>query len=516
MNLRKERRVLRGLPPAAALMMAGVAHAAPSVSEQNLAVSLSQPPGGGAGVSALMRTLRDAAGQQHRGPRPTGAATLAVTSCADDGSGGTLRTVVSAAASGDVVDLSALTCSTITLAQGAIPVVPDELTIRGPGAQHLAIDGAGIDRVFVHYGYTAFTVSALTVRNGVNHVSGNHVAAGACIIGNSYVVLDHSVVTGCSATGEGAYGGAIIATNIALDSSTVSGNVAQGSLLNGLTASYGGGVFAYHGFVVIIDSTVSGNRATLDPNNPNGSYDTGGGVFTDNGGYAFRSTFDGNYSSGTGGGIATHGTFLLSDSTVSGNTAKNKSGGGVFVRSTQPFVSDNSTVAHNTAPVGAGVYFGLTPPQHAEFQSTIVANNTGGDIGAKLDLTLSGAANLIMSVAHVTAPPDTLQTDPHLLLLAANGGPTRTHALAAGSVAIDHGNNAAALTTDQRGNGFARSAGPAPDIGAFELPAAVVAAPAQPVPASSVLQSTLLGLLLGLWGVRALVSQWPRRRPSSS
>lgn len=43
-----------------------------------------------------------------------------------------------------------------------------------------------------------------------------------------------------------------------------------------------------------------------------------------------------------------------------------------------------------------------------------------------------------------------------------------THAIAEGSPAIDTGNNLAALTHDQRGNGFARSAGAATDIGAFE------------------------------------------------
>ena len=48
------------------------------------------------------------------------AATLPVTSCADDGSPGTLRSGVNAAANGDVVDLTQLACSKITLTQGPI------------------------------------------------------------------------------------------------------------------------------------------------------------------------------------------------------------------------------------------------------------------------------------------------------------------------------------------------------------------------------------------------------------
>jgi hypothetical protein len=62
--------------------------------------------------------------------------------------------------------------------------------------------------------------------------------------------------------------------------------------------------------------------------------------------------------------------------------------------------------------------------------------------------------------------------DPRLGPLANNGGPTRTHALLAGSPAIDRGSNTGAPADDQRGfrrikdgNGDARAVA---DIGAFE------------------------------------------------
>ena len=65
--------------------------------------------------------------------------------------------------------------------------------------------------------------------------------------------------------------------------------------------------------------------------------------------------------------------------------------------------------------------------------------------------------------------------------LADNGGPTRTHALQAGSPAINAGNAALCPTTDQRG--FGRQG--ACDIGPFEFggvaPAALRAAVAAPV-----------------------------------
>src|SRR5262249_17526403 len=59
-------------------------------------------------------------------------------------------------------------------------------------------------------------------------------------------------------------------------------------------------------------------------------------------------------------------------------------------------------------------------------------------------------------------------TDPMLAALANNGGATQTHALLAGSPAIDTGSNPASLTTDQRGGIFVRSNG-VTDMGAFEL-----------------------------------------------
>lgn len=56
--------------------------------------------------------------------------------------------------------------------------------------------------------------------------------------------------------------------------------------------------------------------------------------------------------------------------------------------------------------------------------------------------------------------------DPKIGVLANNGGPTQTDALLAGSPAINAGNPALGLPTDQRG--IVRPQGAAPDIGAYE------------------------------------------------
>jgi hypothetical protein len=84
---------------------------------------------------------------------------------------------------------------------------------------------------------------------------------------------------------------------------------------------------------------------------------------------------------------------------------------------------------------------------------------------------IDGSHDLIGS-ANVALPEGTLGGDPRLGPLADNGGPTLTHALLADSPAIDAGSNPSDLATDQRGGSYVRSAGAAPDIGAFELQAA--------------------------------------------
>jgi Right handed beta helix region len=494
-------------PLVAAMIAASASFSATAAVPEPLSVTMSASwhPGAGSGVAALMQALR-ARSARSGAAVSSGIATHVVSSCADDGGSGTLRAAIDAANSGDLVELGGLQCSAITLTQGAIPVKVDDLTVNGGGAQKLAIDGAAQDRVFAHYGYGTLTLANVTVRNGLNQLSGYKVAGGACIIANGYITLDHSVVSGCRSIGEGAYGGGILARGVTLYTSKLVDNIAQGSLLKTLTAAYGGGAFAYRGVFSMYTSVVSGNRATIDPANVYGSYDTGGGIFADDGGIAVGSTVVGNYTDGTGGGIASHAGFVVNNSTISGNTAKSKAGGGIFVRPVYPVSISNSTIARNQAKVGGGLYI-AGQAQPVTLQSTIIGENTASvsaaDIGAQTALTILGANSLVVGTsAGITLPGDTLHSAPLLQPLAQNGGSTATHALAAGSPAIDHGNNAANLTTDQRGTGFPRVLGRAADIGAFETIAAAVAAVPEAAPALSSGMLALLAAVLGWFGSR--------------
>ncbi|HET7064166.1 MAG TPA: choice-of-anchor Q domain-containing protein [Rudaea sp.] len=442
------------------------------------------------------------------------AALLPVTSCADDGSVGTLRTVVDAAGEGDTVDLSALTCSTITLTQGAIPLLLNDVTLVGPGANALAIDAAGSDRVLVHPGNGTLTVTALTLRNGAASVSGYHVTGGGCIASGGYLVLDHSVVRDCRAAAEGVYGGGIFAYTVTMYTSTLSGAVALGQNPNTGTATFGGG--AYAAYFNIVDSTISGNRAGHDLSDGQPSYDIGGGIFSNFGGSIRSSTIANNYSYGFGGGIsAFNGVVAVANSTISGNTAKTRGGGGLDLRVFYGGSISNSTITANAAPIGGGVNLRGRPDQF-ELQSTLIGGNTatagvGADVGSERATILLGNNNLVVAAdANVTLPNDTLHGAPLLLPLAANGGPTLTHGLAPGSPAIDAGNNFASLASDQRGAGFPRVLGVAADIGAFEGVVAPTARPPPvPAPATSGWALAVLGLALAWLGIRNRGRQAP-------
>lgn len=437
-------------------------------------------------------------------PRHTPAAVVAVTNCNDDGPG-SLRAAVAAAASGDAIDLRQLQCSRITLSTGAIEVDLDDLAFHGPGRERLEIDGDDQDRLFVHPHGGKLGFSGLTLHNGRNRASGFDVAGGGCIASGGYVSLSDSTVRNCYAGGEGSYGGALYAYSLTMSNSTLSGNHAYGIHDAAGTAAFGGAVFTYA--LYLASSTISGNRADHRARSGYTSYDTGGAIVAVTGGMIRESTIDSNTSGGRAGAIASFNPLTVINSTISGNRAQSDIAGGLFLRWPSTLEMDSSTVTANQSALdGGGIW--LNAPG-SQIRSSIVYGNST-DIGnadnmygLAAPVTINGAANIFGSrSALITVPTDTLDVDPLLRPLAANGGPTRTHALGTGSPAIDAGSNPAALINDQRGSGFVRVNGSAADIGAFEVqpvaPTATVA-----VPASSRLSILLGAALLALMGLYA-------------
>ncbi|HEY2394422.1 MAG TPA: choice-of-anchor Q domain-containing protein [Rudaea sp.] len=439
--------------------------------------------------------------------------TWPVTSCADSDKTSTLRGAVAAAGEGDTVDLSHLRCSAITLSHGAIPVLLNNLNITGPGADALRIDGAGKDRVFLHPGSGALILQGLTVRNGAARASGFHITGGGCIASAGYVVLDHSVVRDCYASAEGVYGAGVFAYELLMYTSTLSRNIGRAANSSTGTATFGGG--AYVNTMYLVDSTVSGNQATHDLNDGQTSYDTGGGIFSNTGGYVVASTISGNYSYGFGGGIAAFGGYTgVINSTISGNIARTRSGGGLDLRVFYGGLLANTTITANQAPTGGGVYL-RGAPRTFTLLSTLLAGNSaagaGPDLGAVFAVTVAGVNNLVVAAdGSITLPNDTLHANPKLQPLADNGGPTRTHALSPDSPALDAGNDLAGLANDQRGAGFPRIVGAATDIGAFEGFVVPRAAPVN-VPVASTGVLAAFGALLAVFGAARLRQRRPSR-----
>ncbi len=363
---------------------------------------------------------------------------ISVTSCADDGSAGTLRAIITTLGAADnnaIVDVS--NCAQITLGLGEIPV-PVSVAIQGPADGTTTIDANRKSRVFHSTsGTTDFnnlTLTNLTVTGGFVEAAGATTAAGGCILGGT-VSVQNSVVTNCvvqgGSSGSG-FGGGIAADAIDCRASNVSSNTAGGH------PGVGGGVFVGH-LATIEDCTIQQNFADL-----------GGGVFS--------------------GGSDTDGV-TFANSTISSNAATSAYGG---IYSSSPLIIRNSTIVFNVAPTGAvneasTDCAGVWGASSITIDSSIIAENSSATAGCDLASAgvITGGHNLV-SVDSGGLPGDTIVANPLLTPLANRGGMTPTHGLSLSSPAVDHGSNVDALSTDQRGPGFDRAVGAAADIGAYE------------------------------------------------
>lgn len=413
------------------------------------------------------------------------ASTQLVTNCQDSGSG-SLRAAITAAMSGDVVDATGLACSTISLGTGALVVTANSLTVKGPGPNQLAVQGyTKYSQVLRHVGNGTLTLQGLTITNGVASPQGATPATkGGCIYSKGTVHLgdifdgtdaNHGVVVSdCRAistqAGISAEGGGIFAQKgLTLSHSIVTHSqaIAQGQATN----SSGGGIEVATGFFVMGYSEVSDCSAT-------GLYGFGGGI-----------------------GAPYIDTITVKHSTIAGNSASHKAGGALLGSQSGGLVQiDNSTISGNTAPFDGGlsinVVSGPIPGAIKMYSSTITGNTANSRTGgaflfgpAEIESTIAagnfiagtqnnfslagettGSNNLVGSVDDTPFQSNWIvAADPKLGPLANHGGFTRTHLPLPNSPAVNAGNNILAADNDQRGPGFARVIGSAPDIGAVEF-----------------------------------------------
>jgi hypothetical protein len=300
-----------------------------------------------------------------------------------------------------------------------LPSITSALTVNGRGATIVRNTTAGAPRFrLFHVAATGnLTLNQVTLRGGSATVASGYGMNGGSLFNWGTVTLTNGTISGNTAdTGGGLDNrGTAILTN-----STLVGNVA---------ISYGGG---FHntggagGTVTLTNSTVAGNVAGT----------IGGGLYNSGAANLTNSTFSGNVAGYDGGGLANGGIITLTNSTVAGNVA-GASGGGL------------------------STWWGT-----ATLTNTIIAYSGGdnclGSITTNRNNLFDDASCDGMATANINLDP----------VLKDNGCPTRTHALLAGSAAINAGDvttctNNVLLDFDQRG--FLRDTHC--DIGAYEFAA---------------------------------------------
>ena len=320
---------------------------------------------------------------------------------------------------------------TVTLDSEIVINNAGALTINGPGASALTIDGGpGTNRIF-YTNQAIVNISGVTLTGG-NGTGANYSSHGGAIyeyLGS--LTLDSVCVTGNTAAGFG--GGAAfwgrITSHTGILNSTFSYN----------TAGQGGGGFSTieSFYLTVVNSTITSN----DAQHSGGGFDSSEDTFT-----TLRNVTITNNTARVGGGINVDGGDLnFGNTIVAGNRAT--------LTNAPPEINSDCLC---TSVTSAG--------------TNLVGDSPGDSMN-------TGTIHLAYR------PTDVLDTDPLLGSLRNYGGTTPTHALKVRSPAIDKGLNALAvdpssgrkLSFDQRGSGYPRIlAGygidlATVDIGAFEF-----------------------------------------------
>jgi hypothetical protein len=277
---------------------------------------------------------------------------LTVTNTNDSGPG-SLRQALVDANDGDTIDATDIS-GVITLTTGQL-LVNKSVTINGPGANVLAVDGNAASVVFFIFrnapGETV-TISGLTIRNGRGG------SFGGGIVNEETLTIANTTLIGNMA---GELGGGIANSGTATITNTI---------ISGNSAAQGGAIYN-PGMMTVTNSTITGNMARA----------TGGACTTADGTLAITNSTLSNNSADEGGAIDNGGgTITITNTTVTGNSATD--GGGVYIPHGVTVTIVNSTLSNNTAARGGGAFIVGTLEVT---NSTIIGNtstgNTAGDGG---------------------------------------------------------------------------------------------------------------------------------------
>lgn len=334
-----------------------------------------------------------------------------------------------------------------TIPGGGVINIFKNLTIIGPGANLLTLDGQNTSRVFnIDNSAATLNLSGVTITQGN---SGAGASAGCILIANGTLNANGIAVNSCSTPIVG--GGIYNNGTLNLINSTVNGN----------TAATSGGIYNECGRTATITNSIISNNI---------SSGGAGGIGSCGTLNFYDSTVHGNTAT-FGGGLSNGGFANFANSTISGNRATINKGGGIYNGNGNTVHLLNTTVTNNRADgfAAAGIWNENSTSTTVRARNTIIAGNISGN-GNPVDYTggiTDLGNNLINNANHGLAP------------LGNYGGATPTHALLPNSPALNAGSdcvltaNACGIThsaypNDQRGTNAPRKIGSSVDIGAFE------------------------------------------------
>jgi hypothetical protein len=370
----------------------------------------------------------------------------------NDAGAGSLRDAITQANQAQGSNTIAISATGTIALVSPLPVMSFTLTITGPGADKLTIQGSASPSPVLSIS-GAVQISGLTIRGGSN-AGGN--GGGILVTTGSLVVLNSTITGNTALTGSGIY-------------STTGSLIIQGSTITdntGTAAIYGGGD------VTVVDSTIANNQGTAIV------FPTTDAILSID-----RSTISGNTAAAGIGGLQMQGgSAKIRNTTFSGNSGPQ--GGDFWTFSDGVALSlVNVTVTGTSAP---SLLF-----DHA---ATVTLRNTLFDGPGARCSTGSRPTSLGHNLSrdmtcNLTGAGDKPGMDPLLGPLAANGGPSMTHALRAESPAANAGDSTSIGALDQRG--LPRVQFAAVDIGALEVTEPMVST--QPV-AQTVAEGEMLTL----------------------
>lgn len=374
-------------------------------------------------------------------------ANVTVTSI-DNSGPSTLRQALADVCSDGTINFAAGLANHVITLTSAELTIDKNVTITNPYATNLRISGNNVYQVFSVQTGATVTMSNLSIISGTNYCCGG----GIIVDSGAILTINNSTLSGNSSA---SYGGGIYNLGIlTLNNSILKGNLADeagGGIENSMystlivnnsivsdNSAYSGAGIANGGILTLTNSILSNNAASHD----GGGIETAGTLIINNSTLSNNSAYIGggiyNYHSGASG---QDGILTINNSTLSNNSATD-SGGGIY--NGDMLKVNNSTFSGNSANNGGSIHniFGWL-----YLENTILANSSNGG-----DCYNNGtiATNVNNLIEDGTCNP-ALSGDPLLGPLANNGGATLTHAMLSGSKAIDAGDNATCLSTDQRG-----------------------------------------------------------------